>query len=303
MAEHFVVSPHWEWYVLAYFYLGGLAGGLYALATLLRLGGGAREEAVARTGFVVAFPLIAVSPILLTLDLGSPLRFWHMLISTTPGQPGIALNFYSPISVGSWVLLIFGFFSLVSLLEALALDGHLRHPVGRSVTRTLSGGTGRAFNVIGAILGLFVASYTGVVLSASNQPLWSDSWAIGGLFLASALGGAAALLGWMARGRREAEPAEQQLRRADGYFAILELALIVLFFGQLAAAGMVGRALSGSWAVLWLLVLLSLVPPLAVLGGRGTAGRRVAVPPTVVFVSVLLGTLLMRFVVIWSAQA
>ena len=33
-----------------------------------------------------------------------------------------------------------------------------------------------------------------MLLAVSNQPVWSDTWALGGLFLASGLSGSAALL-------------------------------------------------------------------------------------------------------------
>ncbi len=311
MAEHFVKPPGWEWYILAYFFLGGLTGGLYALATMLRLWGTPRDEAAARVGFFWAFPLLVLCPIFLTIDLGRPLWFWHMLIDTSHG--GLAFKYWSPMSVGSWALLIYGVFSLISFIEVLALDGRLRAPFARSVARSMAGGTGRLVNVIGALFGLYVASYTGVLLSVSNQPIWSDTSMLGGLFLASGLSGSAALLSWLARSRQGAEASERRLLQADRYFALLELALIVLLFINLAGAGTAGRALAGAWGVLWVLVVLSLLPPLAGLGGpslqvasrsggAAVAGGAVGLSHTAVVTIVLLGVLLMRFVVIFSAQ-
>jgi len=313
MAEHFVKPPGWEWYILAYFFLGGLTGGLYALATMLRLWGSPRDEAAARVGFLWAFPLLVLCPIFLTIDLGQPLRFWHMLVDTTPGHTGIAFKYWSPMSVGSWALLLYGFFSFVSFLEVRALDGRFRSPWGRAIAAVLSGSAGRAFNVIGALLGAFVASYTGVLLSVSNEPIWSDTWALGGLFLASGLSGSSALLAWLIRSRRGAEGTEGRLLRAERYFALLELALIVVFFVNLATAGTLSRALAGPWAVLWALVVISLLPSLAGLAGpsiqvaSGSGSAAVAraaggVSHATVLVGVLVGVLLMRFVVIFSAQ-
>jgi len=312
MAEHFVRPPQWEWYILAYFFLGGLTGGTYALATMLRLRGRPSDEASARIGFLTAFPLLVACPILLSLDLGQPLRFWHMLIDTTPGRLGPAFKYWSPISVGSWALLAYGVFAFLSFLEVRALDGRLRSALGRGVVRALSGAAGRVFNVVGAILGLFVASYTGVLLSVSNQPIWSDTWALGGLFLASGLGGSAALLSWLARHRPEAEATEHRLFFADRYFALLELVLIAVFFVNLAGAGTLARALAGPWAGLWGLVVVTLLLPLAGLGrprtevASGAGSQRVARAAvgsrTMVLASVLIGVLLMRFVVIFSAQ-
>ncbi len=312
MAEHFVQPPQWEWYIVWYFFLGGLTGGTYALATMLRVWGGARFETAARIGYLTAFPLLLFCPILLTLDLGQRLRFWHMMINTTPGSVGIVFKYWSPISVGSWVLLLYGIFALGSFVEALVLEGRVRSQVSRTIARTLSGRVGRAFNVIGAVLGLFVASYTGVLLSVSNQPIWSDTWALGGLFLASGLSGSAALLSWLVGYRRGAEGVEERLLVADRYFALLELVLIVLFLASLAGPGTLGRVLAGSRTVVWLLVVASLVPPLTGLGRPGiqvasssggmAVAQGVGISHTAFVVGALAGSFLLRFIVIFSAQ-
>jgi polysulfide reductase chain C len=311
MAEHFVQPPHWEWYIVGYFFLAGLAGGSYTLSTMLRLWGTPRDEGVARLGFLIAFPLVVVCGILLTIDLGQPLRFWHMMINTTPGETGPNFKYWSPISLGTWALLLFGVFSFVSFLEALALEGRIRLP---AISRALSGSAGRVFDVIGSLVALFLASYTGVVLSVSNQPIWSDSWAVGGLFVASALSGSAALLSLLARSRPEAESVEPRLQTAEWYFALIELAMIVVFFLTLAGAGTLGRTLSGIWLVLWILVLASLVPPLAAgfTGGRrlqlASGGGAVVTSSasagisTAAAIGVIAGVFLMRIAVIFSAQ-
>ena len=277
MAEHFVQPPHWEWYIVGYFFCAGLAGGLYTLATLLKLTGSPRDDAVVRAAFLTTFPLVAVCGILLTIDLGQPLRFWHMMIDTTPGHGGLNWKPWSPISLGTWALLVFGIFSFISFVLAYI----------RRASNTI-------FEVIGSLVALYVASYTGVVLSVSNQPVWSDSWAVGGLFVASALSGSAALLVLLARSRAKSDWSEERLHRADRYFVLLEAALIVVFFVTLAQAGMLAKTFSGTWLVVWILVFLSLVPALV-----GFAGNR----RTLSAVAVLAGVLLMRYVVIFSAQS
>jgi polysulfide reductase chain C len=310
MAEHFVRAPNWEWYILVYFFLGGLSGGIYALATMLRLWGSPRDEPAARLGFLTSFLLLVLCPVFLTVDLGQPLRFWHMLIDTTPGHPGLAFKYWSPMSIGSWALLIFGIFAFVSFLEALGLNR--REGPGRDRPVVRPGALSRIFTIVGTLVGLFVASYTGVLLSVSNQPIWSDTWALGGLFLASGLSGSAALLAWLTRTRSDAEVTETRLVLADRYFAFLELILIAIFFVNLVEAGTVTRVLAGPWAVFWLLVVASLIPALmglagpaiqvAPTSGSAAVARAVGVSRTTMLASILLGVLLMRFVVIFSAQ-
>lgn len=289
MAEHFVRAPEWTWYILGYFFFAGLTGGLYAIGTMLRLWGRPGDEAAARAAFRWAFPILVVCPILLTVDLGSPLRFWHMLIATTPGQGGFIFRYWSPMSVGSWVLLVYGLFAFVSFLEVIGWGP------GAKVAAV---GGGRLFNVIGAVLGLFVASYTGVLLSVSNQPVWSDTWTLGGLFLASGLSGAAAFLAAVARRDAAGAGTEARLHLADGYFALIELVWILLLFATLAAAGTLSLVLRAPWIVLWLIVAIGLIPPLTALAGRDRPRAGAALFALLV----LVGVLALRAVIIFSAQ-
>jgi formate-dependent nitrite reductase membrane component NrfD len=217
-----------------------------------------------------------------------------MMVNTTPGNYGLSFKYWSPISLGTWALLIYSGLSFLSFLEALGLLG------------VLSGAFGRLLNVIGSVLALFIASYTGVVLSVSNQPVWSDTWTLGALFLASALSGSAALLAWFAHSRPDAATTQRRLLRADGIFALLELLVIVLFFGTLAAAGTLKLELAGPWIIIWILVFASLVPPLMGLGhGRATStfsARGGTLAASTAFI-VLAGVFLMRLAIIFSAQS
>jgi len=310
-AEHFVRGPDWTWYILFYFFLAGLSGGSYAIATLLRLGNRADEPA-ARVGYYIAFPTMLVCPILLTLDLGKPLRFWHMLVNTTPGDEGPIFKYWSPMSVGAWALVVFSVFVTVSFFEVLVRDRVIRLKIADLAVRLLDGARGKLWNVVGAVLGLFIAGYTGVLLAVSNQPVWSDTWALGGLFLASGLSGSAALLGWLAHYRRDAQDTAAGLARSERLFQVLELALIVVFVVTLIPAGdsALTRAFGFPWTLLWAVALIGLVSGLrgpmasrASIGPDGTVAvrtARVAAAPSVALV--LLGVLALRAAVIFSGQ-
>jgi formate-dependent nitrite reductase membrane component NrfD len=300
-AEHFVHAPEWLWWILFYFFFAGLAGGSYALATLLRLSGDARDEPAARIGFYISLLATIICPILLTADLGASWwKFWHMLINVTPGDTGLNFKYWSPMSVGVWALLVFGFFALVSAADAWLADRR-----GRPL---LPAAINRAFMIVGSVVGLFITSYTGVLLSVSNQPVWSDTWMISGLFLASGLSGSAALITLLVRYRAEAAHSLERLRLADGYFSILELVLLVAFFLTVALAGQAARIVP--WFPLWILALvgigaslLGLRRPSRVSHGTETAALApVAVEATVVSVLVLIAVLAMRAAVIFSAQ-
>jgi formate-dependent nitrite reductase membrane component NrfD len=253
--EHFAVSPDWKWYILLYFFLAGIAGGSYVIGALL------------------------------ILDLGSPARFWHMLINTTPGQGGLNFVSGSPMSVGVWALSLFALISFFTFLAALF------------PTRGMDGAAGSLLVVAGALLGLFVASYTGVLLSVSNQAVWSDTWTLGGLFLASGLSAAAVVVALFAR-RRASASTERSLVTADGWFAVVELIFVVLFFITVGAAGTASTVLGHGWALLWVVVGIGLLVSLLGLLRRGAAGAMATVAP----VLVILGVFALRAVIIFSPQ-
>jgi polysulfide reductase chain C len=293
MPQHFVTPPEWHWYIVWYFFLGGIAGSAYALGTLLRLVGGPEDEGAARTAFLVAFPAFAICPILLTLDLGRPVRFWHMLLDARTGLP--SFKYWSPMSVGAWVLFVFGLFATLSFIEVLVLDGRLGHSLARRIAEALAGGLGRLFMVVGACLGLFIAGYTGVLLSVSNQPVWSDTWALGGLFLASGLSTAAASIGLFAWFRRDTQASSAKLSRADRVFLLMELVLLVVFFVTLGPIAR--RMLHGGWIVLWLLVLAGILLPLVL--HRSTPRGMV---PILASLLVLIGAFALRTIVVLGPQ-
>jgi formate-dependent nitrite reductase membrane component NrfD len=300
-AQHFVRDPHWTWYILGYFFFAGLSGGSYAIATLLRFGNQADEPA-ARIGYYISFLALLPCPVLLTLDLGQPLRFWHMLVNTTPGQEGLNFKYWSPMSVGAWALVVFGAFATVAFVEAWLRDhGRTR------LVRPLDGILGKIFHALGAMFALFIAGYTGVLLSVSNQPVWSDTWALGGLFLASGLSGSAALMGWLVRYRRDAQDSAAGLARGERLFQVLELALIVVFVITLIPTGAMNRAFGFPWFILWIVALLGLAQGLATRAERprvnadgtvaASSSRTVALVPAAL---VLIGILALRAAIIFS---
>jgi len=313
--EHFVAAPNWTWFILLYFFLAGLSGGSFVIGTLLRLFGTAADWAASRLAFLISFPLLILCPILLTLDLGKPLDFWHMLVNTGP-DGGVSFKPWSPMSLGAWGLLLFGIFSFVMFVVALAEGNYVRWRAIEPAGRLLSHIAGMIFMVIGSVFGIFIAAYTGVLLAVSNQPVWSDTWSLGALFLASGLSGAAATVMLFTHRHREAVVTHSKLIEADRYFIILELVLIVLFLVGLG--GLVSTVLGGGWIVLWIVVLIGTLIPLAMewrpqllgirtaSGPRGTTGAAAWSVERVSLIApilVLLGVFALRAVIIFSAQA
>jgi formate-dependent nitrite reductase membrane component NrfD len=175
--------PHWGWEIALYFFVGGLAGGCYFLASLAEILGGEKDRPLVRAGRIISFLSVLVSPLLLISDLGRPERFHRMLRR---------LNFRSPMSVGAWMLSLLGIFSSLSLWRQLACDGTI--PV-RALGRLGRAMPGRFLSILGMVPGFFVASYTGVLLSNTAVPLWQRNRLLGASFLASAANTSAAAMG------------------------------------------------------------------------------------------------------------
>ena len=306
----FTAPPEWQWLVITYFFVGGLAGGCYFLAALIDLYGRPEDRPLARLGYYIAFPCVVVSGILLTVDLGRPLRFWHMLIESNTYRP--MFKYWSPMSVGAWALLIFGLFTFLSFLGALAEDdasadrGRIRWPALRTIgarwpaLRRLHGSSalGRMISVIGAIFGLYIAGYTGVLLAVTNRPIWSDTPLLGMLFVVSAASTAAALMMLVAHRSGWTMPGLANLHCMEAWMIVLELLVLI---AVLISLGPVLTAWLNAWGVLLLLVItLGLIWPL-VLSWRarrpGTLNLARAAP------LVLLGSFLLRVVIVFSSEA
>jgi len=290
----FSAPPDWSWLIVCYFFVGGLAGGSYFLAVLLDFSGRPEDRRLARSGYCISFPCIVLSGILLTLDLNRPDRFWHMLIEPSSLRP--MFKYWSPMSIGSWALFIFGIFSFLSFLSALAEEGRLRLPAAENFRPPSA--LGALFSVIGGLLGFFVAGYTGVLLSVTNRPIWSDTPLLGMLFIVSAASISASLMILLAKRSRPAMPGLRALHRMDAWVLALEFVVLIALMISL---GPVFRAWLSAWgAVLFLgVILVGILIPLALYARKQWLGE---LNVTVSAALVLIGGFLLRLVVVFSAQ-
>ncbi|TMA59524.1 MAG: polysulfide reductase [Deltaproteobacteria bacterium] len=289
----FTASPQWHWTIITYFFIGGLAGGCYVLAVLIDLFGRLVDRPLARLGYGVAFPAIVLSGLLLMLDLGRPERFWHMLIESHTFRP--MLKSYSPMSFGSWILLAFGGFALLSVLAALAEAGRIRWTW--PLRLRAPGPLGTLVSLVGGLLGFFVTGYTGVLLAVTNRPIWSDTPLLGLTFVISAASSSAALLILLAH-RRYRTPGLAALERFDMMVLALEpIAIIAL----IVSLGSVARVWLSVWGLLLLLVVvLGILVPLALQWRSAGVDTRPAVTAALL---VLIGGLVLRTVIVLSADA
>jgi formate-dependent nitrite reductase membrane component NrfD len=290
----FSAPPDWGWLIVLYFFFGGLAGGCYFLAALIDVLGRPEDRPLARLGYYIALPCVIVSGLLLTIDLGRPLRFWHMLIESNTFRP--MFKYWSPISVGAWALLIFGIFALISFLAALVEDDRLTWPAGRKFRPP--GMLSAVFAMIGGFFGFYVAGYTGVLLAVTNRPIWSDTPLLGMLFIVSAASISAALMILLARRSRSTMPGLVALHRMDGWVIALELIVLIALMISL---GPVFRAWLNAWGLLLFfgVIVVGMLLPLALHWRRQWLGERNV---TAAAALVLVGGFILRLVIVFSAQ-
>jgi protein NrfD len=290
----FSAPPDWGWLIVLYFFVGGLAGGTYFLAVLIDFFGRPEDRPLARLGYFISFPCLVLSGILLTLDLNRPDRFWHMLFESHTFRP--MFKPWSPMSIGSWALLVFGIFSLLSFLSALHEAGRLRWPAARSFRSPTA--LGWILSIIGGLLGFFVAGYTGVLLAVTNRPIWSDTPLLGMLFVVSAASISAALMILLAERSRWTMPGLRALHRLDTWVIALEFIVLI---AVMISLGPVFRAWLNAWGVLLFVgvILIGMLIPLALswrkewLGGLNAAAAAVLI---------LIGGFILRLVIVFSAQ-
>lgn len=177
-----VKQPEWTWEIPWYLFTGGMAGASSLLAFGARRTG---RELLANRAAGIAAAGALVSPALLIADLGRPQRFLNMLRVFKPT---------SAMSMGSWLVAAYG-----------------PAAVGAAGLRQLGWlpRLGGAAELVAAVLGAGMGTYTAVLISDSSIPVWREArrelpFVFAGS--AAASGGAAATL---LTSPREAAPARR----------------------------------------------------------------------------------------------
>ena len=192
--------PVWTWEIPLYFWFGGIAAGSSFVALGCELAGDRRSARIAR---MVSLGALMPSPPLLIADLGRPARFYNMLRIFKPR---------SPMSMGSWCLSAFG--------------GLLAGAIGADVLRRPR--AARALTAGAAVTGIYLGSYTAVLLAGSNIPVWARSrTSLPPIFVctATATGAAATRLALTAAGMPGGHPTRTALAQLEAAAMGTELAL------------------------------------------------------------------------------
>ncbi|MHC4712999.1 MAG: NrfD/PsrC family molybdoenzyme membrane anchor subunit [Planctomycetota bacterium] len=280
-------------------FLAALGAGAFMLAVMADLAGGRRNRLVSTIGaFIAPWPVIC-GVLLLVIDLGVPHRFWEMVLRRGEGLslefPFLMFKVGSTMSIGTWVLTIFvwvslGYIAVTILAYPFRWAGYLKKLVG----------------VIGLPFALLVTVYTGVLLSATPNPLWSN-WVLPIVFVASAMvTGIASVILILALLRLANLVHEEDARIAgleklnSGMIVVQVLALVVFMILGIQTAAMRSVVGTGFGALWWgAVIILGLIVPFFY---GAVAKIRKPEASLVVAALVLLGGFLLRYVILIAGQ-
>jgi formate-dependent nitrite reductase membrane component NrfD len=303
----------WNYVIAIYLWIAGIAGGAYFAAFLIDRFSGGRHKVLMKTAMIIGVPLVALGSLLLVVDLGEPLRFWHLFVRFRPE---------SAMSLGAWILLSFALLGAAMLLLWALQWLKLSQQKLRSVA--LVNGV---LSWIALVLAALVVSYTGVLLSATNQPLWARTYLLPALFVASAVSTGTGVIFLAARmrldvlvdrllaGSGEGTPGGtvHVMGSAAAIVGVMEVLVLLAYLGWLTsfstplAAQALAVLISGPLRLLFWggVVLVGLLVPMLVellsmrRAGAQPAARGAWVATTSL---VLLGALVLRVVMVLGGQ-
>lgn len=231
----------WGWQPALYLFLGGMGAGAFIMASILGL---IDREGSHRTICVSMWAAVAslcLGLVLLVTELVFPLRGLMLWQSFS--------HFTSWMTIGAWVLfasvVVFGLMAIMSTQKLSdAVDGAWKGYAG--VRKALW----KPLSVVGMLLALGVAVYTGVLLMAvPGTPLWNTPL-LPCLFTVSALDTGVALVevASLTAGRKDvpAHDVHRLMFRIVVVLVIAEAAVLCAFMATMLAGG--GAAVAGSAA-------------------------------------------------------
>src|SRR5687768_1769936 len=242
----YVLEPHWaNWMLVLEMFAAGIAAGTFFVIALMNFSaargaaGTEDREVAARLGFI-PLPLMLLVGLLLIVDLGERGRFLNLIFRSPDaaerGPSPLMFNANSPMTWGTYIILIFGALTVVPFLDALMHTGRIRR-----AKRGLSGLVeSLAHNPIGmvvtALFALAVGTYSGVLLNVTSQNVWGDTILLGAMYMVfSALSGAAVAA--IVADRLAFARTAAAVRQLLVWFAAVAGILLIIFVINLAIVG------------------------------------------------------------------
>ena len=278
-------APFGNWVVGGYIFCAGLAGAAAVISTIAGFSRTPGAAGTLRRGRYLAL-LGPLSAVLLVYDLHTPKRFYNML--------RIAKR-TSPMSIGTWILMTFSGFAIVSAAAQFLSD---RVPGFGWMRRAA-----RVTDVPAAVAGAGLSTYTASLLSATSTPLWAAApRSLAVRFGASSVAAGAASLSLGERSGGERSGGERSGATRRKLDAITVAALATELAATLASHETyqrkgVAEALDGRWGQVEKIGVTGLGTALPLglhLASFALARRKPGVLSDVASVAVLAGSLLMR---------
>ncbi len=176
----------WNWQIWIDLWAAGMAGGAYLVAFLANKYSGGKYNNLFRLSVLTGVPLAIIGVILLIIDLGTPIWAWHLFVKFLPT---------AVMSMGTWILFTWIIIAFAMMIMWVVEWDSNRNPGKYSTgmvdfTKKLAGLLAWA----GFIFAILLMTYTGVLLASTTQALWSSTWLLPSLFVASAIATGVALL-------------------------------------------------------------------------------------------------------------
>jgi len=240
---------HWGWLIAIYLFLGGLGASAHLFSFLAEKGYLGDAGSLARIGYYIGSPLVAMGAGLLIFDLGQGLHKPWLII----------LMFTNYRSVMTWGIYILSAFIFVGLARAYLAWTKKESP--------------KILDYSGAFLALSTCMYTGMLLYVVKAiPFWNIPL-IPVLFVVSALSTGLSSISIVAHFTEKGELKEGRALEAHWLLLLMELFILVVIFGLASSGGRgpvaqlsANKILFGSYALpFWIgLIGLGLVVPLFV---------------------------------------
>ena len=271
-----------NWMTVVYFFLGGLSAGCYLFSVAANYW--VKEfKPLARIGALAAPISLAIGMLFLLIELGQPLRMWRLYLTFNPR---------SPVSWGSWFLIIF--FALSVVYAWFLIKGEEEK--------------GKRVAYIGLPFALAVGTYTAIILAlAPGKELWRTAL-LPFLFLNGGLISGIALIMLMSIGGQE-RALLSKLGKFVAYLVLLEVAMIfteiiVLLSHNVVAIMSAKLLLTGEyWLLFWVVeIFLGALIPVSILLFQNTKITTRAYVNGTAYVLLLVGIFIMRYILVMGGQ-
>ena len=318
------IQIHWNWIVAIDLFAAGLSAGAFIISATAYFLGKEKYENITRIGaYIAPFPVI-VGILALIYDLERPQLFWKLFLTFQPN---------SVMSLGSWLLLFFSFFSMghfylwlperfdyLKVIPAIQSNRFLSRFKGDNLTKIRGLVAG-----FGIPISIGVGIYTGVLLGAlTARPFWNNPM-LPMLFLISAMmTGSASICfvgcfikGFRGMSRDQINTNKFMIHSIDFTLMVFSIIAIFLFILGLyvsprSSVAAVHLIMGGEFTLLfWILVVgVGILLPLALEVYELIPHYIVHMElrdhnpwiSGIITTSVLIGGFMMRYVVIYAGQ-